>query len=367
MNVGATGAYLPRCARTLSNARRASASASLSRPCLASLRATRNSALSAPESSVLQGAGSRISGGVFHCHAAKRLGAAVSSFSLGILPARFEHQAAHRIIVGFPGMTVDGIRPAPIRVGTAARLLHKRFDAPRISASLGRRLPSKPTFRDVGQGIDHGAPHAGLVTFPHDRVEHRDGLFGIADGSILQRDELSDATDLLEFDRALADRKRLQAVGECILVAGEKRAGGAAIVIELCKFGGRCVAGGVASALALRSAIFASSGFSRSRIAVMSAMVRGGATKAGCTMPASCGGFRFVLRRRRAAARAACLCSSRSTQAMTIGLPTDARHAAITASLPPILAPHAGRDLRMRGFPALRDDLLVRGGKSRKD
>ena len=38
---------------------------------------------------------------------------------------------------------------------------------------------------------------------------------------------------------------------------------------------------GGASALALRSAIFASSGFSLSRIAVMSAMVRRGATNVG--------------------------------------------------------------------------------------
>jgi hypothetical protein len=62
-------------------------------------------------------------------------------------------------------------------------------------------------------------------------------LFGIADGSVLQRDELPDATDLLEVDRTLAGCKRLQAVCERILVASKKRPRGAAVVIELREFG----------------------------------------------------------------------------------------------------------------------------------
>ena len=83
---------------------------------------------------------------------------------------------------------------------------------------------------------------------------------------------------------------------------------------------------GDASAVALRLAICASSGFSLSRIAAMSAMVRGGATKVGRISSAASGaaGVSFF-GAPGAATPAACFCSSRNTQGRTITAPQACR------------------------------------------
>ena len=174
---------------------------------------------------------------IFNRGTAKRFGTAIGGFSFGILTARFQNQAAHRIVVGFPRMTVDGIGGTPIRIGTTPRLLNERSDAARVGARLGDVSHRNQRSRYVGQRVDRGASHAGLVPIPHDRVEHGDRSFGIADGSVLQRDKLPDATDLLELHRTLAGRKRLQAVCERILVASKKRPCSATVVMELRELG----------------------------------------------------------------------------------------------------------------------------------
>jgi hypothetical protein len=82
---------------------------------------------------------------------------------------------------------------------------------------------------------------------------------------------------------------------------------------------------GDASAVALRLAICASSGFSLSRIAVISAMVRGGATNevriSSGTSTAGAASFGAA----GAATPAACFCSSRITQGRTIAPPQACR------------------------------------------
>ena len=67
-------------------------------------------------------------------------------------------------------------------------------------------------------------------------------MFGIAKGLVLQRDELLDPPALREIARVLSNLERLLPVGDGFLVAAEQRAGGAAVVIELCEFGARQIA-----------------------------------------------------------------------------------------------------------------------------
>jgi hypothetical protein len=80
-----------------------------------------------------------------------------------------------------------------------------------------------------------------------------------------------------------------------------------------------------ASAVALRLAICASSGFSLSRIAVMSAIVRGGATKDVRISSGTSGAAPASFGAAGAATPAACFCSSRMTQGRTNTAPQACR------------------------------------------
>ena len=98
---------------------------------------------------------------------------------------------------------------------------------------------------------------------------------------------------------------------------------------------------GAASAVALRFKICASSGFSPSRIAVMSAIVRGGATKEVRISSGASGAVDASFGAAGAATPAACFCSSRNTQGRTIAPPHACR--AFSSSGP----------IALRGLPTL--------------
>src|SRR6266536_3586274 len=170
---------------------------------------------------------------ILECGAPKCLATPIRRLGVAILTARLKDQCAHRVRIGFPGIAIRGVTLSPIRVGAAARFLNEPADATRIGVGLGDIAHGDQRLREKARRIDLAAPGAGLVAVADDRLENRNRLFQIADGHVLQCDELADARYLPQLDRALPDLERLQPIGERLLAAGEQRAGIAAVVIEL--------------------------------------------------------------------------------------------------------------------------------------
>ena len=134
-------------------------------------------------------------------------------------------------------MAGDRVSRPPTRIWAATGLLDQRLDTPRISIGLVDVADSDQGLLHIAQRIDHAAALTRLVACPYHRIKQRHRLLQVAERSVLDRDKLLNAPQLPVFDRALADRERLQSVGECFLVVSEQRPGIAAVVVELRNFG----------------------------------------------------------------------------------------------------------------------------------